>query len=432
MIGTVIWIGFANLRRDRVAQLLTFLLPIVFFSIFAVVFGGRQTGNRTPKVAVAVADEDGTELSRRLVAGLRREPSLEVRTTVKGKGATKEAALTRQTAEHLVRVGDVPVAIVLPKGLRIGFPGAGTSGGELLLLADPSDPIAVQMVQGLLQKVAMTSLPDLMMGDGIASFERYAGALTPEQRQAVDGWLPRLRQRASTDPSGAVATDGRGGEGFSGLVATKVVDVMRQGGQQKGMVAFYAAGVGVMFLLFTCSGAGGALLEEVESGTLDRVLSTRLGMGGLLLGKWLYLALLGFVQLTVMFTYGAIVFGLDLVHHLAGFALMTAVTAAAAAGFGLLLATACRSRAQLGGLSTTVILVMSAIGGSMFPRFLMPEGLQKFGLLTFNAWALDGYLKVFWRELPILSLWPQLAVLAALAVTFLAAARALARRWERV
>ena len=36
----------------------------------------------------------------------------------------------------------------------------------------------------------------------------------------------------------------------------------------------------------------------------------------------------------------------------------------------------------------------------MFPRFLMSETMQKFGLLTFNAWALDGYLKVFWRDAP--------------------------------
>ena len=44
---------------------------------------------------------------------------------------------------------------------------------------------------------------------------------------------------------------------------------------------------------------------------------------------------------------------------------------------------------------------MSALGGSMFPRFLMSETMQKVGLLTFNAWALDGYLKVFWRKAAI-------------------------------
>ncbi len=44
---------------------------------------------------------------------------------------------------------------------------------------------------------------------------------------------------------------------------------------------------------------------------------------------------------------------------------------------------------------------MSSVGGSMFPRFLMPEAMQKAGLLTINAWAIDGFTKVFWRDLPV-------------------------------
>jgi ABC-2 type transport system permease protein len=94
------------------------------------------------------------------------------------------------------------------------------------------------------------------------------------------------------------------------------------------------------------------------------------------------------------------------------------------------LATLARTRAQLSGFSTLLILTMSALGGSMFPRFLMSETMQKVGLITFNAWALDGYLKVFWRNAALWELWPQVLVLSALAATFLSLARLLARRWE--
>ncbi len=66
------------------------------------------------------------------------------------------------------------------------------------------------------------------------------------------------------------------------------------------------------------------------------------------------------------------------------------------------------------------------------PRFAMSEGLKKAGLLTFNAWALDGYQKVFWRDAPVWELWPQVLVLAVLTGVFLIAARLLARRWETV
>ena len=73
-------------------------------------------------------------------------------------------------------------------------------------------------------------------------------------------------------------------------VGVKVVDVMRTDNQRGSLVSFYAAGIGVMFLLFSMVGAAGTrLLDEVESGTLERLLSTHLGMTGILIGKWAFL-----------------------------------------------------------------------------------------------------------------------------------------------
>ena len=194
MIGTLLKINWTNLKRDRVAQALTFLLPIVFFSIFAGVFG-NQEGDGTSRIRIAVVDEDGSELSARIVGGLRNEGALRVRTTANADGGPP---LDRAAAEALVKNGDLPVAVVLPKGLgatAAAF-GAGDSGPRIQLLADVSDPIAPQMVSGLLQKVTMTAAPDLMMQNGISQFEKHAGALTAQQRSAVSAWLPQLKPAA--------------------------------------------------------------------------------------------------------------------------------------------------------------------------------------------------------------------------------------------
>ncbi len=210
----------------------------------------------------------------------------------------------------------------------------------------------------------------------------------------------------------------------------ETINVLQPEGGDTDMVSFYAAGIGVMFLLFSCAGAGGALLDEEEAGTLDRLIGSRAGMTGVLVGKGLFLMMMGVVQLTVMFSWGALMFNLPLFDHLPGFFIMAVATASAAAAFGLVLATISRSRAQLSGLSTIIILAMSAMGGSMFPRFMMSDAMQQIGLVTFNAWALDGFLKVFWYETPLTQLWPQLAVLFGLAALFFALARHFARRWE--
>jgi linearmycin/streptolysin S transport system permease protein len=424
---TLLRIGFINLRRDRVAQALTFLLPIVFFSIFATVFGGQQNA-ATSRIRIAVVDEDHSEVSVRLVQGLQAEKALRVRTTAgdNESGPTVD----RPGAERLVRNGDIPVAVVIPQGLGRSYSEHGFGGGNgpaIQLLSDVSDRIAPQMVLGLIQKVAMTAAPDLLMQGGLRQFEKYAGSMTPQQKAAVDEWLPTLTARArSGQPPGSSATAGTGLP-----ISVDVVDVMRTNTNQGSLISFYAAGIGVMFLLFSSvGGAGGALLDEAEAGTLERLLSTNIGMSGVLIGKWILLAIVGCAQLTVMFLWGRLVFGLPLFSHLPGFAVMTIFTAGAAAALGLVLATLARTRAQLQGFSTIFILTMSALGGSMFPRFLMSETMQKIGLLTFNAWALDGYLKVFWRGAAIWQLWPQVLVLGTAAAVFLGIARMLARRWE--
>jgi ABC-2 type transport system permease protein len=412
-----------------VALSLKFLLPIVFFSIFASVFRGQGEA-QTARINVAVVDEDHSEFSSRLVAGLQRETGLHVRTTADGKSSAP--TLDRATAEKSVKDGDVPVAVVIPLGLgesfaRNGF--AGAEGVSIQLLSDVSDPIAPQMVLGLLQKVTMSAAPDLLMQGGMRQLEQYAGAMTPQQRSAVDAWMPRLRAQGERGVSAAgdAAKAGSGGLG----VGVEVVDVMRSRSNRGSLVSFYAAGIGVMFLLFSSvAGAGGALLEEAEAGTLERLLSTNMSLSGLLAGKWVFLALGGVAQLILMFVWGSLVFGLPLFSHIPGFLVMTVFTAGAAAALGLALATLARTREQLSGFSTILVLTMSALGGSMFPRFLMSETMQKVGLLTFNAWALDGYLKVFWRDAPLWQLWPQVLVLSGLTAAFLGTARVLARRWQ--
>lgn len=422
MISPIIRTAITGLRRDRGALTLSFVLPVVFFSIFAVIFGGRQ--NRTPRITVLVVDDDHSMISRRLVQGLQKERSMVVKTRPEPVKGAEQPEYTAATAETAVKEGAAPVAVIIPHGFGDNPMDLDARSGRppIQLLQDSSDMVAPQMITGLLQKVVMTSMPDLIAEQGSKYFDQFAGGLTADQRGRLNQNLRMMRQ---LQQNGAPSSDSNDG----GLVAIRARAVLGEN-KNNPMVSFYAAAIGVMFLLFTASGAAGALLDEAESGTLDRVLSSRVTMTSLMLGKLTYNAALAFVQLVLMFLWGWAVFRLDFWSHIPGFFVMGVSTAIAVGAFGMLLASVCRTRAQLGALSTLVILIMSSIGGSMFPRFLMPEAMQKAGLLTINAWAIDGFTKVFWRDEPVTHLWPQVAVLWAAAVTLFLIARRLARRWE--
>ena len=429
MIRAIVRTAFIGLRRDRGALALSFILPIAFFTIFAVIFGGRR--DTTPKVSLLLVDEDHSTASQRLVRGLEHEGSLKVKTKPAPKRGVEQADYTAATAEAAVKAGDAPVALIIPHGFGenpISFGAPDRQRATIQLLKDSSDMVAPQVITGLLQKVAMTAMPDIMAQQGSKYMDEYAGGFTPEQRQRIEAGLAQLRERESTaNASGESVAPADSNAGMP--IAVSARDVVGEN-KNNPMVSFYAAAIGVMFLLFTSSGAAGSLLDEAESGTLDRVLSSRVTMGTLLAGKLCYSWLLAFSQLVLMFVWAWLVFKLDFIPHIPGFVVMGLSTAFAVGAFGMLLASICRTRGQLGPLSTLVILIMSSIGGSMFPRFLMPEAMQKAGLLTINAWAIDGFTKVFWRDEPISHLWPQVLVLLGAGVVFFAIARRLARRWE--
>jgi ABC-2 type transport system permease protein len=428
------------LRRDRAALAMSFILPISFFTIFAVIFGG--SGNGMSKINVILVDEDQSRASRDLVAGLERESALTItlRPESKNNSAAPEPEYTAATAEAAVKTGVAPVALVIPKGfgahpISFGPNQAGSNGPEIQLLNDAGDMIAPQMVGGLLQKAAMTAMPVDMAEQGMQYTEKYIGELTPEQRKTMGANLDKLRELEAngtlhaTNAAGSGASSSGSGGGNGGIIPVQSRAVVGEN-KHNSMVSYYAAAIGVMFLMFTASGAAGALLDEAESGALERVLASHVTMTSLLMGKLLYNAVLAFIQLTVMFVWAQVVFKVDLIGHLGGFAVMGICTSLAVAAFGILLASICQTRAQLGALSTLIILMMSAIGGSMFPRYFMPESIQKAGLFTINAWAIDGFTKVFWRDLPVSELGPQVGVLLAVAVVLFIVSRRIARRWE--
>ena len=395
MIMPIVHTALTALRRDRGALALSFILPVAFFTIFAVIFGARR--DSLPRVSVLVVDEDHSPASEKLLKSLEDEKSLNAYTRPAPKDGVEQAEFTADSAETEVKEGRVSVALIIPKGYgkkSVSF-NPNQNGTAITMLKDSSDMVAPQVIVGMLQKIAMEEIGKAM---GSAN---ETGAGPPESASPRSGMLIPVVSR----------------------------DVL---GEKKvnPMVSYYATAVAVMFLLFTASGASGSLLDEAENGTLDRVLSTRITMGSLLAGKLFYSTLLAFAQLVVMFVWAWLVFKVDFIHHIPGFILMGLSTAFAVGAFGMLLASVCRTRAQLGPLSTLVILLMSSIGGSMFPRFLLPEAMQKAGMLTLNGWAIDGFLKVFWRDEPLGHLWPEVTVLLVSGIVLFVIARRLARKWE--
>jgi ABC-2 type transport system permease protein len=423
--------SWRRLKNNRSELFLTFVVPVIFFSIFALIFGSRDSSSSTPKIKVAIANAHPSELSNKAVLLLGEQKSLRIsehaNSTKAGDSKTTVATLDRATAEDLVRRGMVSAAIVFSKPTDQALP---NNAPKIEILTDSFDQVASQVLAAIVQKAMLTATAEIAKSSNPINGSAMNG-IPNAAMQPVDV-QHALYTRANSSGSAITPSNPliQSPDTMSMLPQVAVVDVI--GGKKTNpVVAMYAAGIAVMFLLFSATTASGSLLEERENSTLDRLLCSRLTMDQLLLGKWAFLTAIGATQLTLMFVWGSLVFGIDLLHHLEGFAAMTLVTSGAASSFALMLAALCKTRMQLGWVSTIVILSMSALGGSMVPRYLMSETIQRAGLLTFNAWALEGFNKVFWREMPLTEIGTELAVLTVCGFGFIVAARVFAIRWER-
>jgi ABC-2 type transport system permease protein len=161
------------------------------------------------------------------------------------------------------------------------------------------------------------------------------------------------------------------------------------------------AGTSVFMLLFSVAGIGGSLLDEKQEGMLKKLLCSPIPPDYILFGKLVFANIISIIQLIVMFIYAWLVFGLDIIHHLPSLILMIFAIAFACTGLGVVLASFAKTRQQVQGFSSIIILVMSGIGGSMIPIFVMPEIMQKIAVFTVNYWGIQGIYDIFWKLIPL-------------------------------
>jgi ABC-2 type transport system permease protein len=396
-----------TLLRDPGALVMSFLMPVAFFIIFATIFASAAGGDF--ELRVAVVDEVGSSESERLLNALRRDPDVDGWLALANR-ADVQGAVDRDEAD----VGLVVRADGEPLGSTGGF-----GAPPLLIIADPSRPVASTLLAGRLQQAYAAALPELVVGGVVETIGNDFTEFTETQRAEIDQGLADLRDNA---------IGGGGGVGLGDLIETNTV-AGRPAAQNH--VAYYAGAIAFLFLLFSAAQGSLTLLDERDNGVLDRIVAGPGGVDVAVRGKFLFLAAQGLAQTVVIFAVGWALYDVDIFVAPLPWLVIAVLSTCAAAGIALALTTACRSRAQALTLTNVVILVMSAVGGSMVPRFFMPGWLQNLGWLTPNTWVLEAYSGVLTRGATLADLALPLAMLALTAIGTLLAAQLLARRMTR-
>lgn len=368
---------------DKKGALLTFALPILLISLFAFAFGGVGGKSALKPVQLLIIDNDLTKDSKEVVFNLEK---------LKG---IKTKAVEKSKAMNLIKKGKSVAALIVGKGFQDSV-----ALGKKLPLELKYDA-AREIEVGMLQSVLMQSLM------GSVGKKMFKAKMEVAFNKNFQGVPKNIRKKAmslmNSDPKRA---------NNIGLQMTSVI----KEDSKKGNIGLIqaVAGTAIMMLLFSIAGIGGGLLDEKEAGTLKRLLYSPIKPTDVLFGKMLAALVISILQLTIMFVFSWIVFGLPIFKDITSLVLMIITTGFAVSSFGIFLVSIAKSRQQLQGYSTIIIMLMSAIGGSMIPLFVMPEIMQKIAVISVNYWGIQGFYDIFWRSLSLVEILPKMGILTAI------------------
>ena len=409
--------------RDRLALALTFIVPVVISTVIGFAVGGMSSGEM-PALDVVIADLDNTPQTGKLVEDISELDILDAELLgSEEEGKDGEELTVEELIEEAkddVKRGYLPALIVIDKGFT-----AGDEGAKIHFFNDPGQSIQAQIIFQTLIGLSMSIRGRELILPKIEDWFESKGFGESSFKFVEDYFDESWNDMGSF--FGGSGDEGGSEGGIGGMMSDE--DAAKLGIVNEELVgegidnpgySQAVAGMAVMFAFFTLTHAAANLFEERDSGTLKRLLQSPLGVNNVLIGKTLNITAIASIQIVFLFIAGKIIFGLNIFGDPAQLILFVLATAVMTSGVGLFLASIASSAQSAGGLSTLFILVLTSMGGAMFPSMFMPDWMQTLGKFTPVYYAMKGFQGIFWFEKPMAEQAGLLVIVLLWAVGFMA------------
>ncbi len=150
-----------------------------------------------------------------------------------------------------------------------------------------------------------------------------------------------------------------------------------------------AAGIALIFIMFSSASIASRSLGDDASGLQDRLWSLGVSAAASTAARIVAISIIAWCQLALTLAWAALAFQLVPTSVLA-LICASFIAAVTSAAFFVALAALCGSRARFVAIAPVITLVLSALSGSMIPRILLPTSIAYVGGWLFPAWAIDA------------------------------------------
>ena len=397
MLGNIITIAILYLRKtytERGVFIFQLVMPLAF--IFVIGQGTSGFGGDGPIARpLYVVNEDAGPLGDVFVDHLRDNEAILVE------------IVDRTTAVTAVEEDDdIAAALFIPEQFSTDLRQETTV--PIDFYTNPNSVTQVQAIeQAVLTAVGQLS-GSLIVADVNTSIANSLGRLADEQSQnayydeallkAGDAWeSPPLSVRATLETR----------------LASPENDIPVGVNQS-------SPGITVMFAMFSMLAGVVTLVQERDEGTLRRLLVMPIQKATILLGKMSGIYFTGLIQMAILILAGYFLFNVNWGQSPVAMLLMVISFAFTITSLGMMMAALVRTQAQANSLNTVIVLAMSSLGGAWWPLDIVPEWMQTVGHLTPVAWAMDGFQDIITRGFGIAEILPEVGILLAYGVVFLA------------
>lgn len=182
---------------------------------------------------------------------------------------------------------------------------------------------------------------------------------------------------------------------------------------------YYAAAMGVMFLLMTIVEGVSAMILEKEQEVYKRLLVSKLTYTNYLSGKMLGLIIIGLIQAFVIITGTNLIFGVSWGESVAGVVMMTVAFVISACGLGVLVGSFIKKEKTFSVAATLGTQIMAALGGSMAPLYIFPDWAVVAAKFLPNGLALQTYIELM-SGASVSEIFPEVAAVLGLGIVFFA------------